>query len=134
MLGALPAGTKSVSIFLVNERPADANDPERYGEWPFEIGLWVGKAATPNFRGRKGDSRSDSVRSKTTQFKANPQGKPPPIPLENCPWCGERFGANSFNLLPNSDQPTELRVSCTSIDCDVSGDRPLPLVAVDESI
>ena len=83
------------------------DDPERYGEW---------------------------ARSKTTQFKANPQGKPPPIPLENCPWCGERFGANSFNLLPNSDHPTELRVSCTSIDCDFSGDRPLPIVAVDESI
>ena len=110
------------------------DDPERYGEWPFEIGLWVGKAATPNFMGRKGDSRSDSARSKTTQFKANPQGKPPPIPLENCPWCGERFGASSFNLLPNNDEPTELRVSCTNIDCDFSGDRPLPIIAVDESI
>ena len=22
--------------------------PDRYGTWPFEIGLWVGKAATPN--------------------------------------------------------------------------------------
>ena len=109
-------------------------DPEKYGEWPFEIGLWVGKAATPNFMGRKGDSRSDSARSKTTQFKANPQGKPPPIPLENCPWCGERFGANSFSLLPNSDQPTELRVCCTNIDCEFSGDRPLPIIAVDESI
>ena len=26
----------------------------RYGRWPFEIGLWVGKAATPNILGRKG--------------------------------------------------------------------------------
>ena len=109
-------------------------NPERYGAWPFEIGLWVGKAATPNFMGRKGDSRSDSARAKTTQFKANPRGKPPPIPLENCPWCGERFGATSFNLLPNSDEPSELRVSCTNIDCDFSGDRALPIVAVDESI
>ena len=25
--------------------------PERYGKWPFEIGLWVGKAATPNVLG-----------------------------------------------------------------------------------
>ena len=110
------------------------DDPGRYGEWPFEIGLWVGKAATPNFMGKRGDSRSDSARSKTTQFKANPRGRPPPIPLENCPWCGERFDANSFNLLPNSDQPTELRVSCTNIDCDFTGDRALPIVAVDESI
>ena len=109
-------------------------DPQRYGAWPFEIGLWVGKAATPNFMGRKGDSRSDSARSKTRRFKANPQGRSPPIPLENCPWCGERFGPNSFNLLPNSAAPTELRVSCGSIDCEFSGGRALPIVAVDESI
>ena len=32
---------------------------ERYGTWPFEIGLWVGKAATPNILGRKGDGRPD---------------------------------------------------------------------------
>jgi hypothetical protein len=30
-------------------------DPTRYGDWPFEIGLWVGKAATPNMMGYKGD-------------------------------------------------------------------------------
>ena len=41
-----------------------AADPARYGEWPFEIGLWVGKAATPNFMGRKGDNRSDSARAR----------------------------------------------------------------------
>ncbi|MBI4602075.1 MAG: helicase, partial [Planctomycetes bacterium] len=62
-------------------------DPARYGEWPFEIGLWVGKAATPNILGRKGDGRSDSARSKVRQFKADPRGKPSPIPLESCPWC-----------------------------------------------
>lgn len=28
--------------------------PKRYGEWPFEIGLWVGKAATPNILGKNG--------------------------------------------------------------------------------
>ena len=67
-------------------------DAARYGEWPFEIGLWVGKAATPNILGRKGDGRSDSARAKVRQFKADPKSKPSPIPLENCPWCGTRFG------------------------------------------
>ena len=67
-------------------------DVKRYGEWPFEIGLWVGKAATPNILGHKGDGRSDSARTKVRQFKADPKGKPSPIPLENCPWCGTRFG------------------------------------------
>ena len=109
-------------------------DPDRYGEWPFEIGLWVGKAATPNHMGRKGERTSDSARAKTNRFKANPRGNPSPIPLENCPWCGTRFEPDSFNLLPNSDAPTELRIACTNFDCDFSGDRPLPIVAVDESI
>ncbi len=109
-------------------------DVARYGEWPFEIGLWVGKAATPNILGRKGDGRSDSARAKVRQFKANPKGKPSPIPLENCPWCGTRFGPDSFALLPNDDQPRELRVVCTNFECDFTRDRALPIVAVDEPI
>ena len=28
------------------------------------------------------------------------KGKPSPIPLENCPWCGTRFEPDSFALLP----------------------------------
>ncbi len=104
----------------------------RYGEWPFEIGLWVGKAATPNILGRKGDGRSDSARSKVHQFKADPRGKPSPIPLENCPWCSTRFGPDSFVLLPNDDQPRELRIVCVNFECDFSRDRTLPIVAVDE--
>ncbi len=75
-------------------------DVARYGEWPFEIGLWVGKAATPNILGRKGDGRSDSARTKVRQFKNDPKSKPSPIPLENCPWCGTRFEPDSFALLP----------------------------------
>jgi hypothetical protein len=109
-------------------------DVARYGEWPFEIGLWVGKAATPNVLGRKGDSRPDSARSKVRQFKADPRSKPSPIPLENCPWCGARFGAASFTLLPNDDSPQELRIVCTNFECDFTRDRVLPIVAVDEPI
>ena len=109
-------------------------DPGRYGEWPFEIGLWVGKAATPNVLGRKGDNRSDSARSKVGQFKGNPIGRPSPIPLENCPWCGERFKPDSFQLLPDNNYPVELKIVCLNFECDFSGERQLPIVAVDESI
>ena len=104
----------------------------RYGDWPFEIGLWVGKAATPNILGQKGDGRSDSARTKVRQYKADPKSKPSPIPLENCPWCGTRFGPDSFALLPNDDQPRELRIVCTNFECDFTRDRALPIVAVDE--
>ena len=113
------------------ERRKDAG---RYGDWPFEIGLWVGKAGTPNRLGERGDNRSDSARSKVSQYKNNPQGKPAPIPLESCPWCGEDFTPDSFTLLPNSDHPAELRIACARWECDFSGDTPLPIVAVDEPL
>lgn len=109
-------------------------DPGRYGTWPFEIGLWVGKAATPNVLGRAGDKRQDTARSKVRQYKNDPQHKPSPIPLESCPWCGSRFTADSFALLPDDDRPRELRIVCTNLVCDFIRDRPLPIVAVDEPI
>jgi hypothetical protein len=109
-------------------------DEARYGSWPFEIGLWVGKAATPNVLGRKGDGNSDSARTKVRQFKADSKAKPSPIPLENCPWCSRRFEPSSFNLLPNDDQPIDLRISCANFECDFAGDRALPIVAIDEPL
>ena len=114
------------------ERRGDATG--RLGEWPFEIGLWVGKAGTPNHLGAKGDGRSDSARAKVNQYKNNPRGKPTPIPMESCPWCGEDFTPDSFVLLPNSDKPTDLRIACASWQCEFAGDHPLPVVAVDEPL
>ena len=111
-----------------------AADPKRYGTWPFEIGLWVGKAATPNFLGEKGDKRDDTARALVRRYTANSKGNPAPIPLENCPWCNARFTPVSFSLLPNADKPTELRIVCSDFECDFSGERPLPIVAVDETI
>ena len=109
-------------------------DPGRYGTWPFEIGLWVGKAGTPNIMGRKGDGRQDTARTKVRQYKNDPKGKPIPIPIEECPWCGARFTPDSFTLLPNDDQPTELRIVCANFECDFIGERALPIVAVDDSL
>jgi hypothetical protein len=108
--------------------------PEALGAWPFEIGLWVGKAATPNLMGRKGDNNPDSARAKTLAFQRDCDHCPAPIPLEECPWCGTRFGANSFHLHPNPDSPTDLRLTCTNRRCDFSGDRLLPVLGVDEPI
>jgi hypothetical protein len=111
-----------------------AKDATRYGVWPFEIGLWVGKAATPNALGAKGDKRSDTARTKVTQFKNDPVHKPSPIPLENCPWCGKRFVPDSFSLEPTTDAPQNLRIVCMNPDCDFTRDRALPIVAVDEPL
>ena len=124
---------RAAGLVCALELEREAN-PARYGTWPFEIGLWVGKAATPNVLGHKGDKRTDTARAKVRQFAADPKGKPVPIPLENCPWCGTRFGSSSFALLPNSDQPRDLRIVCANFECDFARDRALPIVAVDEPL
>lgn len=112
------------------ERQKDVN---KLGEWPFEIGLWVGRAATPNRMGRKGDTDRESARAKTIAFK-NDDRKPSPIPLEECPWCGTKFKSNSFQLVPNTDNPTDLRVNCANRRCEFSRGNSLPILSVDEPI
>lgn len=106
------------------------------GSWPFEIGLWVGQAATPNtmgFRGDKSSRRPYTAYTKTTQFQRDDR-KPSPIPLEECPWCGTKFTRHSFRLIPDSNRPADLRVHCANHKCTFHGDKHLPIVAVDEPI
>ena len=50
------------------ERLQDVTKP---GDWPFEIGLWVGRAATPNRMGRKGDYDPETARLRTIRFMNN---------------------------------------------------------------
>ena len=109
------------------------DDVEKLGEWPFEIGLWVGQAATPNRMGKKGDSNPHSARAKTVAYKNN-DSKPSPIPLEDCPWCGEKFRKDSFQLVPHPDAPLDLRVTCVNRHCEFSRGNPLPILAVDDAI
>ena len=85
-------------------------DVEKFGEWPFEIGLWVGRAATPNRMGQKGDTDQETARAKTLAFKRGTTTASP-IPIEDCPWCGTKFTKNSFQLEPNAAEPQPNRMS-----------------------
>ena len=107
--------------------------PERLGAWPFEIALWVGRAATPNHMGRKGNPSDKTARIKTLRF-AHDTSRDPPLPLEQCPWCGTKFGKSSFRLHPDTDNPENLLVRCANRRCDFARKRHLPIVAVDEPI
>ena len=109
-------------------------DPATLGQLPFEIGLWVGQSATPNKLGKRGDKDEYSARERTLAFKRDSKSKPSPIPLERCPWCGEKFSANSFQLQPSEDNPKNLAVACVNRDCDFRSRNPLPILAVDEAI
>ncbi|MCG8602947.1 MAG: DISARM system helicase DrmA [Verrucomicrobiales bacterium] len=108
----------------------------KLGEWPFEIGLWVGSAATPNrMGGRKysGPGKEFTAYAKVNAFRSDTK-RPSPIPLESCPWCGEKFDRNSFRLVPNQNEPTNLQIGCVNRKCDFSGERTLPILTVDEPI
>jgi len=109
--------------------------PEKLGQWPFEIGLWVGQAATPNKLGKTGDGDTRSARSIVEQYRIN-TSNPLPVPISECPWCGFHFEKHSFSLWPNPHNPTELRVLCTNPDCTFAqcGRRHLPIQAVDDCI
>jgi hypothetical protein len=109
----------------------------RLGDWPFEIGLWVGSAATPNRMGGPGDkgpSADTTAYRRVRAFRSNSKRNPSPIPLENCPWCGTKFDTQSFRLLPSDQNPQDLRITCVNAKCAFTGDRPLPIIAVDEPI
>ena len=112
-------------------------NPAKLGEWPFEIGLWVGQAATPNRMGCRGDKlpgSDDTAYAKTTRFHRDDRKNPAPIPIEECPWCGTKFTKDSFRLIPNDRTPTNLVVTCSNYECDFTRDRPLPVLGVDEPI
>ena len=112
------------------ERQADV---EKLGPWPFEIGLWVGRAATPNVMGSRSDKGEGTARFRTIAFKNN-SSKGSPIPIESCPWCGSPFTEKSFHLFPNTDDPTDLRITCSNDKCPFIRNNFLPIVAVDEPI
>jgi hypothetical protein len=108
----------------------------RLGEWPFEIGLWVGSAATPNRMGRRGDTgpgKEHTAYTKTMHYQSDDR-QPAPIPLESCPWCGKKFARSSFRLVPNIEKPENLLVRCANYRCPFSGDESLPIVGVDEPL
>ncbi len=108
-------------------------NPAKLGSWPFEIGLWVGSATTPNRIGKKGDEDENSARSKILAFNKG-KTQQMPIPLENCPWCGTKFSSNSFQLMPNPDYPTRLELNCVNRRCQFRSGNPLPILTIDETI
>jgi Helicase conserved C-terminal domain len=110
-----------------------SKDTLKLGVWPFEIGLWVGRDATPNEMGERGDKKDNTARQRTIDYTS---GRKPnsPIPLDICPWCGTAFTKQSFQLQPTTDNPTDLKITCASRKCHFRGNQFLPIVTVDDAI
>ena len=129
-------------------RRKDADHPYQLGDWPFEIGMWVGKSTTPNKLGGPGDR--DNEQSAYVKLKRWKTGKGSgPVPIETCPWCHRPFQHEGFFLLPQNSRrnPDRLEIYCREPrkredkdkfshmgTCPFHRETPLPLLAVDEQI
>lgn len=122
------------ALELMREDPAflDAQGRRLLGDWPIEIGLWVGSDASPNRLGGRGDTGDDTAVTRVRRFRTT--GQRAPAPIKSCPWCGTPFDRDSFSCVPNTTAPTNLEIRCANAHCDFTGDRALPVLTVDEPI
>jgi hypothetical protein len=109
-----------------------ADGARMLGDWPIEIGLWVGSDASPNVLGGRGDTGDHTAVTRVRRYRRHKRDAP--APLKSCPWCGTRFTPESFACVPNEHAPNNMTITCTNADCDFTRDRPLPLLTVDQVI
>ena len=102
------------------------------GEWPIEIGLWIGSAASPNVLGGRGNTGPETAVTRVRRFQRD--GKEAPAPLKACPWCATPFDQSSFRMSPDTNAPRNMEIRCARVGCVFTGSRALPIVTVDEAI
>lgn len=59
-------------------------NPDKWGQVPFRLGMWVGGSLTPNHAKEAGDAL-DKLRKKQRPYGGSPHQ------LAECPWCGEEL-------------------------------------------
>src|SRR2546423_4555318 len=118
---------------LTDPKNSDSKGRRLLGDWPIEIGLWVGSDASPNRLGGKGDADQTTAVGRVRRFKLG-QDKRAPAPLKACPWCGTPFTPQSFACVLNDIAPTNMEIRCVNKACDFTRNRPLPILTVDEAI
>ncbi len=92
------------------------------GDRPFSIGLWVGKAATPNTLAEAQKSLNAIADGKELQEKN-------PVQLTQCPWCGKDLNESHYAV---TKTPVErLKIACGNAECDFRDGLPAYLVDQD---
>ncbi len=93
------------------------------GSQPFSIGLWVGRAATPNTLTEARKSLRD-LEGGGELIEKNP------VQLTQCPWCGTDLNESHYTVLKPPNE--RLRIACNNSTCDFRDG--LPAYVVDEDI
>jgi hypothetical protein len=97
-------------------------EDSRLGEQPIEIGLWVGRGATPNSLAEAKVS-IDKLRQGVRLEKSNP------LQLHRCPWCADAITARNLWI---AKAPPRLVMACRNEGCIFSDG--LPVCVVDDDI
>jgi len=113
-------------------------DPAKWGNEPFRIGLWVGQRSTPNW-----NSESDEIIKeyrKTSYFRSTATGgSGSPHQLTNCPWCGTPINPGT-DIVVETYKHGSCRtiVYCPSNTCIFNQKNAkregLPIIVVDEEV
>jgi hypothetical protein len=123
----------ALELMRTDPKNVDEKGRRQLGDWPIEIGLWVGSDASPNKLGGKGNADQTTAVGRVRRYKTG-QDKRAPAPLKACPWCGTPFKPASFACVPNDLAPVNLEIRCVNTACDFTRGRPLPILTVDEPI
>ncbi len=85
------------ALELMRGEPAWQEGGKRLlGDWPIEIGLWVGSAASPNRLGKTGDGRNDTAVARVRRYRKT--AGEAPAPIKACPWCATPFDRGQLRL------------------------------------
>ena len=111
-------------------------DRSKWGEVPFQVGLWVGSAVTPNRR-KQGEYSAQQTKYRLQGSNLTQIHGPNPYILISCPWCGKKITHSNGEV---SGEPEQWRLYCGRNECmfskhdDVNKDMSLPVVLIDEDV
>ena len=113
-------------------------DPAKWGNEPFRIGLWVGMRSTPNWNAGSAEIIKEYRRSGYFRSTAT-GGQGSPHQLTNCPWCGAPINPGT-DIVVETYKHGQCRtiVYCPSNTCIFSQRNAkregLPILVVDEEV
>lgn len=104
-------------------------DPEQLGDEPITVGMWVGRAASPN--------RFNDAQECVKEMVAGDRNAVHKLVLHACPWCEENLTvAGSYRATGDEFQFLCVNPACQfgPSDSDSAVQRPLPCNVIDEAL
>ena len=99
------------------------NDPNRLGDEPIRVGMWVGGGVSPN-RLEEATQRAREIADGSAMARHA-------LVLESCPWCDTPFDATR-GYVPT---PDDFQFHCVSPECEFGkNSHPLPCNVVDDAL